>query len=204
MQEVSVLYAFTPLYVPLILFMYTLLCHIIYVSQIFRILKPGCVFVFVEPAKGTTTIDLIGELFPKEIVISPEALGRFRSGTGTGSDVRSDDRSGESSVSNNKRNKNKSNKKYSGKKNTGFASTSTTAVDTVITEATTTSTSTTALVDADDDTVAGDEIIKVSDKANNSDTTDKKSVSNIRPGLVYETYNNIIDSYVSGIAVKPY
>ena len=107
---------------------------------------------------------------------------------------------------NNKRNKNKSNKKNSNKKSAGFASTST-AADTVVTEAistTTATTSTTAQVDADADTSAGDEIFRVSDKANNSDTTEKKSVSNIKPGLVYETYNNIVDSYVSGIAVKPY
>ena len=114
-------------------------------------------------------------------------------------------------MNNNKRNKNKSNKKYSGKKNTGFASTSTTAVDTVITDTitsttstTTTSTTTIAQVDTDDDTVAGDGIFRVSDKGDNSDTNDKKSVSDIRPGLIYETYNNLVDSYVSGIAVKPY
>lgn len=165
-------------------------------QEVFRILRPGGLFVFVEPekvgAQGQAVTDLIKRVFPEEIKVQqspPSVTGD--SSSGSGASLNDDE---EFIRSRGKRGASKAKAARGG--------------SSAVKEKVSLQTTTDSASDSDgsngsqgDTSIANeaqkpsqDGVFRVSPAAGNS----------LKPGLVFETHNNLVNTYVSGIAVRPY
>lgn len=177
-------------------------------QEVLRVLRPGGLFVFVEPDRTLgvperPVTELIKQVFPEEIKVvspqSPQAQSRAKAESGNSAASLS---IAEEEAFMRSRGK-KDSRKTRGQKSGG----------TVLMDKTS-QLPPSGSTDASSGSESADSTSTEVDPSNsNSSSSQPKervfvvsegSKSGLKPGLVYETHNNLLNKYVSGIAVKPY
>ncbi len=182
-------------------------------------MKPGGLFVFVEPTKGISGIDVLskiqqvrsciysvsihvyntqvflGQVFPEQVKVSIEGISKRQNKNDPSIETTDTHISSSSSAENesNRDNRKRSKKNLDNQK--GFKSRSPvwnersdSSYKTSVNEKT-----------LEEENIESQIVV---DKENSSMQNSSSYV--MKPGLIYETHNNIIDSYISGIGIRPY
>lgn len=161
-------------------------------QEVFRILRPGGLFVFVEPdtvrGQGQSVKELIKKVFPEKIKVQSSPIRNIDTAS-TSTSLSEDE---EFIRSRGKRGATKN--KFS-KVNSAVIDKAEVSVATV--------------ADSIDNNNSNNKLSKTNDDQAAPGIQDTSTITatpdnNLKPGLVVEIHNNLINTYVSGIAVRPY